>query len=128
MPFITILFAVDLILTGVIGYQVTGAESVTALIPAFIGAPLLLLGIVAFKEGLRKHAMHAAVMIGLLGLLGTASGFSDIGPLLNGKLELLKKPAASVSKVVTGMVCAHYVLICIWSFVEARLAARAKQG
>jgi len=67
-------------------------------------------------------------MICLLGLLGTASGFSDIGPLLNGKLELLKKPAASVSKIVTGMVCAHYVLICIWSFVEARLAARAKQG
>lgn len=128
MPFITILFAVDLILTGVIGYQVTGAESVTALIPSFIGAPLLLLGIMAFKEGFRKHAMHGAVLIALLGLLGTASGFSDFGPLLYGKLELLKKPAASVSKIVTGMVCAHYVLICIWSFVEARLAARAKQG
>lgn len=125
MPFITVLFALDLILTGIIGYQVTGAESITALIPALIGFLLLIAGLTAFKDGLRKHAMHVAAVIGLLGVLGTASAFGDISPLLQGKLELLKKPAASVSKIVTGMVCAHFVLICIWSFVEARLA-RAK--
>ena len=41
MPFITILFAIDLLLTGIIGYQVTGAESYTALIPAGIGLLML---------------------------------------------------------------------------------------
>ena len=41
MPFITILFAIDLLLTGIIGYQVTGANSPTALIPAGIGLLML---------------------------------------------------------------------------------------
>ena len=33
MPFITILFALDLIITGIVGFVATGKEHFTALIP-----------------------------------------------------------------------------------------------
>ena len=45
MPFITILFALDLIITGIVGFVVTGKEHITALIPSFIGTLLLVLGL-----------------------------------------------------------------------------------
>src|SRR5581483_1239793 len=55
---------------GAWGYLGAEAEhrSVTALIPAFFGLALVLLGLLAFKEHLRKHVMHLAAMIGLIGL------------------------------------------------------------
>lgn len=49
MPFITILFALDLIITGIVGFVVTGKEHFTALIPSFIGTLLLVLGLLAFN-------------------------------------------------------------------------------
>ena len=39
----------------------------TALIPAAFGLALLLCGALALKESRKKHAMHAAAMVGLLG-------------------------------------------------------------
>ncbi len=125
MPFITILFAIDLLLTGIIGYQVTGAKSPTALIPAGIGLLMLIAGVSAIYEKCRKHAMHGAVLIGLLGFLGTMTSFGDLLTMLQGNLSTLKSPEASVSKVVTAMICGHFVLICIWSFLEIRWS-RAK--
>jgi hypothetical protein len=53
----------------------------TALIPAFFGLPLVILGVLALQEGWRKHAMHAAVVVGLIGFLGGA--FSLVRPLLS---------------------------------------------
>ena len=61
MPKITIGLGILLILLGLGGYFGTDAKSFTALIPAFVGVPLLLLGCLALKDNLRKHAMHAAV-------------------------------------------------------------------
>jgi hypothetical protein len=126
MPFITLLFAIDLILTGIVGYQVTGAQSPTALIPAAIGLLLFVCGVISFKANLRKHAMHGAAVIGLLGIVGTASVFSDLGVILEGKIDTLARPAASVSRLITAMICIHFVLICMWSFIEARMARTAK--
>ncbi len=126
MPFITLLFAIDLILTGVVGYQVTGQQSPTALIPAAIGLLMLVCGVVSFKGNLRKHAMHGAAVIGLLGVVGTASAFADLGTILEGKIDSLARPAASVSRLITAMICIHFVLICLWSFIEARMARTEK--
>src|SRR2546423_9576298 len=47
--------------------------SVTALIPTFLGVPLILLGYFSlFKPGMRKHLMHVAVLLGTLGFLASA--------------------------------------------------------
>ena len=61
-----------LIILGLVGYFVlaepdeAGAKSITAMIPAFFGVPILLLGFVATKAALRKHAMHGAVLLGFV--------------------------------------------------------------
>ena len=64
----TITIGALLILLGVgfyVGIAATtaGAPSLTALIPAFAGAPILLAGLVALQEPLRKHAMHIASVV-----------------------------------------------------------------
>ena len=43
--------------------------SATALIPAFAGLPILLLGFVALKDAYRMHAMHGVAILALLGFL-----------------------------------------------------------
>ena len=76
MSTLSIVCGILLILVGLAGYihgTSTGHGSVTALIPAFIGIPLALLGVIAgIKDGWRKHLMHVAVVIALLGFIATA--------------------------------------------------------
>ena len=121
MPTTTIFCGVLLILIGIIGYgygMTGGAASPTALIPAVLGLILAILGFLAkAKEDLRKHIMHAAVVVGLLGFLGTASSFLKIPALLNGTAE---RPAAIVAQLATALVCVLFVLLCVRSFADAR--------
>ena len=44
-------------------------RSWTALIPAFAGVPIALCGLIALNPAHRKHAMHVAVIFGLLGFI-----------------------------------------------------------
>ena len=56
------LFA-NLIGLGLGGYFGTGMNSWTALIPAFFGIAIALLGALALKDAYRMHAMHGAVAL-----------------------------------------------------------------
>ena len=103
-----------LILLGVIGYVATGFASITALIPAMVGAVFLILALVARSAEARKHAMHAAVAIALLGVLGTlprivpAVGAGDI-----------QRPAV-IAQIVMTLLLLIYVLFGVKSFIDAR--------
>ena len=87
MAKLTIVVANILILMGVGGYIASDMVSMTALIPAFIGAPLEVLGWLALAESRRKHAMHGAAMVALLGFLGSVPGLLKVGSLLSGQAE-----------------------------------------
>ena len=88
--------------------------SVTALIPAFFGIVMALLGFAAgAKEGLRKHLMHAAVVIALLGFILTA------GRLIM-KFPELTMSAAVISQAAMAVVCLLYVILAVRSFAAAR--------
>ncbi len=92
MTKITIGLGLGLIALGLGGYFGTGRASVTALIPAFFGGPLLLLGLVALKERMRTIAIIIVVVIGLLGFVGTVRGLMKLPVLLtSGQLD---RPAA----------------------------------
>ena len=73
MPATTRLVGLLLAVLGIVSYVGTGRTSVTALIPAFFGVAFVLLAWVGRNEAARKHAMHAAMVVALVGIAGTAS-------------------------------------------------------
>jgi hypothetical protein len=123
VPGLTIAFGLVLIGLGVIGYFATGRQSPTALIPAFAGALFLVLGLVAQKPGARKHAMHAAAALAVLGFLGTVSGLIKFFRMLGG--EEIDRPAAARSQAIMAVLCVVFVILCVRSFIAARRAREA---
>jgi hypothetical protein len=112
---VTILFGILLGITGMVGFYLTGAKHLTALIPAFIGIPMFVCGIIAAKEAMRMMAMHIAILIGLIGFIGA------VATLFKAEQEL----AAIVSKSITSVLCATFVGLCVRSFIQARKAREA---
>ena len=117
MAKLTIGLGVVPIALGVGGYFGTGRESWTALIPAGFGLPLLILGFVALQDARRKHAMHAAVALGVLGFGGTVGGLYTL--LTGGEVE---RPVAVAVKATMALLCLVYVVLCVGSFITARRA------
>jgi hypothetical protein len=108
----TIGIAAALIAVGVIGYIATDRQSATALIPAFLGLLLLAFGWSAKNDAYRKHAMHGAAAVALLGVLGTIGGLIR---LLGG----MTTPAA-ISQSLTAILTGTLLALCIKSFIDAR--------
>jgi hypothetical protein len=115
----TIAFGVVLIVLGVAGYFGSGGASVTALIPAVFGIVLAALGAVARNEAMRKHAMHGAVLVGLLGFLGSARGLLQLPALMSG--GEVARPAAVIAQSVMAILMLLFVGICVRSFINARV-------
>ena len=91
----------------------------TALIPAVFGGLLILCAVgVILKPDLRKHIMHLAAVIGVLGLVG---GFV---PLIRAGDFDVAKPAAR-NGLLMALICAIFVYFCVQSFIEARKARQA---
>lgn len=116
MPVITRYFGVILIVLGVGSYVATGRSSVTALIPAFFGAVLVVCALVASNEAARKHAMHAGVAIGLIGALAALG--RGVPAALSGGVT---RPAV-VSQLMMGVLLLIYVGLGVQSFIAARKA------
>lgn len=117
-----ILFGVLLILLGGVGYVGSGMESPTALIPAVFGVLLIVAGAIARNEARRKHAMHGAAMIGLLGFLGSASGLLQLPALLSG--GEVARPMAVASRSAMAVLSIIFVGLCVKSFIDARRSGK----
>ena len=115
----TILFGVLLTLLGLGGYLLSGTSSTTALIPAIFGLMLLVLGFIARSEPARKHAMHAAATVALLGCAGAL-------------FSLVRTPAAPrvamaiFSQATMVVLTTVFMGLCVRSFVDARRARNRK--
>jgi len=119
----TLVFGGLLIVLGLASYFGTGGESVTALIPAFFGIALALAGLLARREAWRKHAMHVAAVVGVLGFLGSARGLLQLPLLLTaGGVE---RPAAVLAQAAMAILMAVFVALCVRSFIAARRAREA---
>ena len=116
MPSTTRYFGLILIVLGIASYMLTGRSSVTALIPALFGAVLVVCALIARRESARKHAMHAAVAVGLLGAL--ASLARGIPAALSGGAA---RPAV-LSQLIMGVLLLIYVALGVQSFIAARKA------
>jgi uncharacterized membrane protein HdeD (DUF308 family) len=119
---ITIVFGVLLIVQGLGFFFHSNAP--TALIPAYFGAALLILGVVAHKESLRKHAMHLASLLGLIGFLLPAGRL--ISKLIaDGEI---KDPEAAAALTIMAALCGIFEALCIRTFIAARRARAAREA
>jgi hypothetical protein len=106
---------------GIGFYFGTGAVSKTALIPTFFGVPILLCGILALKDAYRKHAMHVAVMLGLLAFLGSLRAVPAIPALINGTAE---RPSAVIAQLLMAALSLVYVALGVKNFIDVRRARK----
>jgi len=127
MAWPTIICGGLLVAVGVFGYTNAtpgedGKVSMTALIPAFLGAALVVCGVLAFKDGLRKHVMHLAAMLGLLGAVG---GLMPLVRQFNKTGEFdPTKPSALAGEAMI-VICLVFVALCVNSFIAAKKARKA---
>ena len=114
----TLGLGVILVVLGLVGFFSTGTQSVTALIPTFFGIIFIILGIIAAKESSRKMAMHIAMGLGLLGLIGSFPGLIKVFSLLTG--GEVARPAAVLAQSVMAILLIIYLLMGIKTFIDAR--------
>ena len=127
MPLLALVIGGLLTALGAVAYsspELLGGDKpyqISALSPAFIGVPLGLAGLLSLLQPtLRKHAMHAAAMFGLLGTLGGLvpagmSGF-DFG-----------KTSVQVGLAMAGL-SLLFLVLCVKSFIDVRKARKLSQA
>jgi hypothetical protein len=101
----------DLGLWEPFGFAPPDKLSWTALIPTFVGAALVVLGLLAIKKSLLKHAMHLAALIGLLGFLAALGRMLSTGRVTG---------VSGAALLGMTLLCAVFEALCVNSFIQAR--------
>ena len=84
IPRIAIYDGAFLVLWGIAAYIISDQSSITAMIPSFMGAPLLILGILSERmPNMRHHLMHAAMVLAVVMVLGGARVFTKMSEMSN---------------------------------------------
>lgn len=114
MPKPTLVFAALLIILGLGAYLFSGSR--TALLPAYVGLVLASLGVLALAfEGGRRHLMHIAAVVALLGALAPAATL--------GIRAAQMSPLALTVNIGMLLLCGGLLALMVRSFVAARQAA-----
>jgi membrane associated rhomboid family serine protease len=116
----SIVFGILLAILGLYGFFTTGMVHYTSLIPTAVGVLLAILGAVAKKEAYRKHAMHAAAVVGVLGFLAAAGRFFST-LFTTGDVTT----TAGMSTATMAVLCGVFVALCVKSFMEVRRRRKA---
>jgi preprotein translocase subunit Sss1 len=112
------LVGVILLALGIVGYVASDMASPTALIPAFFGFVLSGLGYYGRHEHTSKTAMHLAMGVALVGILGSVRGLWGLAAMVSG--GVVERPVAVVSQSVMAVVLIWYLMKGIQSFRQAR--------
>ena len=106
-----------LVAVGLIAYVASGAVSLTALIPSGLGVLLLAAAVIARNPKLRRHSLHAAMMVALIGIVATLMNTLRLGEVFAGTAE---RPWAVIASALTFVTLLVYLGFGIASFVQAR--------
>ena len=114
MPKLTLVFAALLIALGLGAFLFSGSR--TALLPAYVGLVLAIFGglALAFASG-RRHLMHVAAVVALLGALAPAATL--------GIRAAQMSPLALTVNIGMLVLCGGLLGLMVQSFVAARRAA-----
>jgi hypothetical protein len=118
MANLSIIYGIIFILMGLISYFGISSESITALIPAFFGIPMLILGWLGLNEKYLKHAMHGAAVLMLLGFFGTIGGLIKFFKMLAGAETA--RPAAVTVQAIMAILCLVFLVLAVKSFIDTR--------
>lgn len=118
MPKLAISFGIVLVLIGLVSYFGISSESITALIPTFLGIPLLIAGYIGLNEKYLKHSMHVAAILMLIGFGGTVSGLIKFFKMIGGTETT--RPAAVTVQAIMAILCLIFLILAIKSFIDAR--------
>ncbi|GAA1262645.1 hypothetical protein GCM10009609_27020 [Pseudonocardia aurantiaca] len=112
-------FTIGGILTvlGIVAYVATGAVSVTALIPAFVGVLLLVCAALARRPALHRYSIHGALVIALLGAAGSLMNVVKLGDLFAGTAQ---RPSAIVLSTIMFVLLVFYIAMGVRSIIVAR--------
>lgn len=117
MTRITQIVGAVLIVVGLVSWIVTAFASWTALIPAIIGVVVLVLGILTQATGKPKLWTHIALVVALLGIVGTFMNVLKLGEVFAGTAD---RPAAIIASTITFVVLVVYIALGVRSFIAAR--------
>lgn len=117
----TAALGVALVILGVGAFVLTSAVSITALIPAFVGVPLLACAAVARSARWRRPALAVALAVALLGALGSAMNAIKIGEAIAGTAQ---RPSAVWVSTIMFVLLVGYLAV----GVRAVLTARAESA
>lgn len=116
--FCGVLLSLIAIVGGIVAYNDNPDKWHTALIPLAPGFLLILLGLLAnWKENLRKHLMHAAVLVALLVVIGMLFAPGIKGVISTGQVS---NWVSFTSQLATLFVSLSFVIASVKSFIAAR--------
>ena len=117
IEFLTTLYGLFMVVWAFSISFIAESSSLTSMIPAVIGLPLMFIGIVStFKPTFRKALMHIAVLIGAIAFLGGLDFFRS----------MFSNYYAGLSKLmllITGFI---YMYICVQNFIFVRRQKKMK--
>lgn len=114
---LTTALGVALVILGVGAYVLTSAVSITALIPAFVGVPLLACAAVARSARRRRPALAVALAVALLGALGSAMNAIKIGEAIAGTAQ---RPSAVWVSTVMFVLLVGYLVVGVRAVLTSR--------
>ena len=116
----TTALGIALVVLGVGAYVLTSAASVTALIPAFVGIPLLVCAAVARAETRRRPAIVVALAVAVLGALGSSMNAIRIGEAIAGTAQ---RPSAVWVSAIMFVLLVVYVVVGVRDLLRSRSAS-----
>ena len=103
-----------LVIFGIATYIISDQSSITALIPSFMGAPLLVLGILSERmPDMRHHLMHASMVLALIMVIAPIAMVARMG-IPDSSLTML----SLIAHLVMGSI---FMVAGIKSFRHARI-------
>lgn len=120
MAWIVIGFGSALVLLGIGAYVGSEMASVTALIPAFFGAAVLVCGVAASRPRWARGAVIGASAVAVLGVVGSLARI--VPKVLRG--EAVRLDLAAGTQIATAALCAALAIACVAWLVRRKPVER----